>query len=102
MTTEEALKHSILLTHGTVYGVLVSALDAVPYHGLSPSICKFSGQDQWRDELWPVIAPPAFLEGVMTDMAPIDFVHWDTGTGFVSEGCFSWWRQCMTLFMRHI
>lgn len=98
---ETELKHSLLLTHGTIYGYVADSLPYVDYTGKSTSVVKFADQAEWRAALYPVIPASPVLDGSMTNNAPIDFHHW-TMAGYVGESGLEWWQQCMTLFMRHI
>ena len=94
------LKHSLLLTHGTVYG----QIDPIGWHDLAS---KSVNIDQWHDPAydWQVglferrtMAPVSV--GAMTDNAPIDFIHWST-TGTLAISPMAPWRSCMKL-LRHI
>ena len=94
------LKHSLLLTHGTVYG----QIDPLAVHALSP---KSVNIDQWHnpDYDWKVglfeRRPTAANDvGTMTDNAPVDFIHWST-SGSLALSPMAPWRGCMKL-LRHI
>lgn len=94
------LKHSLLLTHGTVYG----QIDALSVHALSP---KSVNIDQWNDPaydwkrgLFERLIMSSTESGTATDNAPIDFIHWAT-TGTASLSPMEPWRNC-TKLLRHI
>jgi hypothetical protein len=94
------LKHSLLLTHGTVYG----RIDPLSRFDLSP---KSTNIDQWDDPdydwkvgLFERRAMAATQTGPMTDNSPIDFIHW-TVTGAPDMSAMTQWQGCLKL-LRHI
>lgn len=94
------LKHSLLLTHGTIYGQ-ISLLSVVQCEGLTPNVTQWDDPDyDWREGLFEARTLNASTTGVMTDNSPIDFVHWSL-TGSVSLSPMTPWRNCMKL-LRHI
>lgn len=94
------LKHSLLLTHGTVYG----QIDPLPRHDLSPksiNIDQWNDPDyDWRDGLFEVRSMAATDTGAMTDNTPVDVIHW-SGTGVHALSPMAPWRNCIKL-LRHI
>ena len=98
---ETALKQSLLLTHGTIYGV-ASPLAWRGFDGISATVSNGIAPKP-GDSDFPFLAAPITNEhGPLTDNTPIDVVHW-TGTGYVHpEGLLSWWNDCLSLLMRHI
>lgn len=95
------LKHSLLLTHGTVYG----QIDPLAVLDLSP---KSVNIDQWHNPAYSWL--PGLLEirtmalptstGTMTNNAPVDLVHW-TEAGGLELSPMVQWRTCLKL-LRHI
>lgn len=99
--SELLLKHSLLLTHGTVYG----QIDVLTWHDLSP---KSVNIDQWHNpaydwkvglfELRTMDLPTA--TGTMTDNGPVDLIHWNV-SGAAALSPMVPWRNCMKV-LRHI
>lgn len=98
---ETALKHSLLLTHGTIYGDIPAVLPWVDYTAKSASLDQMADQVEWRNGLYYADPVATALHGAMTNNAPIDVYSWAV-TGHAGETGLEWWQQCMTLFMRHI
>lgn len=97
----DLLKHSLLLTHGTVYG----QIDPLSVFDLSP---KSINIDQWNNPAydWKVglfevrtMALPTST-GAMNDNAPVDLIHWNVaGTAALSP--MTPWRNCLKM-LTHI
>jgi len=93
------LKHSLLLTHGTVYG----QIDPLAVLDLSP---KTANIDQWHNPAYSWL--PGLLEirtmilptstGIMTDNAPVDLVHWTEAGGFGLSPMVQW-NNCSKLLV---
>lgn len=98
---DEAIKHSLLITHGTIYGDIPVILPVKQYEYTSASVVKLSGQVEWRNGLFRFADCLASPVGTMTDNSTIDFHHWSM-VGGLGESGLEQWQQCMTLFMRHI
>lgn len=99
---ETALKQSLLLTHGTIYGDIAEYLpfiDCIP--DVNPTAVRSASVTEWRAGQMQPESRQEILMGTMTDNAPIDFHHW-TMVGGIGESGLEWWQQCMTLFMRHV
>ena len=95
------LKQSLLITHGTVYGYTTPETLTKEYVGISSSFTN-GWVLPWRPDLYPALPAPPAIFGPMTNNAPIDVISWYAGPGSVGEDGMGWWRQCLTLFMRHI
>lgn len=96
---ETELKHSLLLTHGTIYGY---SAESAPWTAFAGSnVVRRTGPVEWRADLYTHENHKDMPVGMMTDNTPIDFISWSV-VGHVSESGLEWWQQCMTLFMRHI
>lgn len=98
--SELLLKHSLLLTHGTVYG----QIDPLVVLDLSP---KSVNIDQWHNPaydwkvgLFELRTMATTSTGTMTNNAPVDLVHW-TGAGHLELPLMVQWRTCLKL-LRHI
>lgn len=94
------LKHSLLLTHGTVYGQIdpLTRLDLSPK---SANIDQWNDPNyNWRDGLFERRGMAATQTGPMTDNAPIDFIHW-TVAGAPDLSAMTQWQGCLKL-LRHI
>lgn len=94
------LKHSLLLTHGTVYG----QIDPLAVFEFSP---KSVNIDQWHNPaydwkvgLFELRTMATTSTGTMTNNAPVDLVHW-TGAGGFGRSPMVQWRTCLKL-LRHI
>lgn len=98
---ETALKHSLLLTHGTTYGYIPTVLQGKDCTDRFPALYRMADQVEWRSGLYPSEVASSCFVGSMTDNAPIDFHSWSV-IGNIGETGMEWWQQCMTLFMRHI
>lgn len=99
---ETALKHSLLIIHGTVYGTSPSmpgwkGFDLFPSAHLAKekSVCR------------PVFAFPADIIpvpscGPLTDNTPIDMLPWSVTGGGQPVNILAPWQQCLTLYTRSI
>lgn len=100
MTEEELLKHSLLLTHGTLYGLLLPVHEWAGLAGRSASLercCPDAAT--WRANLCAVFPMVSSGYGAMADQTPIDVVHW-TGTGNTPYNTLAPWERCLTLMTR--
>jgi hypothetical protein len=96
---ETALKQSLLLTHGTVYG---HAMPAVPvgFTGMSASIERHNVAGfNWDADVPYLATYTANPLGTMTDNSPIDIISW-TVTGSPAVDLLAPWRQCAVLLTR--
>lgn len=94
--------NDLLLTHGTVYGVMPPAIPWIGFIGLSATVTAAVAPQPESVDYPYAVAPLNCLSGTLTDNSPIDVISW-TGVGkCASEGHLAWWEQCMTLFMRHV
>lgn len=68
-----------------------------------PSAMAAAAAVSWRDDIPYVVASADHdIVGPITDSSPpISVVSWEAA-GAIKETGMEWWRQCMTLFMRHI
>lgn len=98
--SEELLKHSLLLIHGTIYGYLV--VESPPqngYEGISSSFTNGWSVPWRQDQYFVQLAAPAPF-GPMTDNSPIDVVHWNAGLGAGPPSALFPYQQCLTLLTR--
>lgn len=97
---ETALKQSLLLTHGTIYGAIAPALSWHDCPGKPSGFAFMADQVAWRSGLYYSQLSLPELMGPVTDNAPIDVIQWTT-VGHKGESGMEWWQQCVTLLMRH-
>jgi len=96
------LKHSLLLTHGTVYGQAPGDAGYYVFPDITTSI-ENSWATPWRTNIpYAVVAANHNMVGTITHNEPIDVISWNAGNGRVSPTGLEIWEQCMTLFMRHV
>ena len=94
------LKHSLLLTHGTIYGQ-IDPLAPVALADKSVNIDQWDNPDyDWRVGLFEVRTMALSSAGTMTDNSPVDLVHW-SATGHMALSPMTHWRTCMKV-LRHI
>lgn len=94
------LKHSLLLTHGTVYGQRQS-LAPVDLADKSINIDQWNNPAyDWKVGLFERRSMAATGTGTITDNAPVDLISWST-TGSAALSPMAPWRNCMKL-LRHI
>lgn len=97
---ETLLKHSLLLTHGTVYG----QIDPLSWFDLRPKSANIDQWDDpdynWLDGLFERRVMAATGTGIMTDNSPVDLVHWSAG-GSLDVSPMVQWRGCLKL-LRHV
>lgn len=101
MSVDIKLEHSLLLTHGTIYGEVAADAPFKEFDGISASIVS-GWAVPWRQDHYVVIVADPFLVGPLAEVVPIDVVSWNAGPGAVKESGMEIWQQCLTLFMRHI
>lgn len=93
------LKYDLLLTHGTIYGVINESLEAVQFDGINISI-----ENSWSARTKPFYAPYASIaetavSGTMTNNVPIEVVSWGV-TGAAPANNLWPWQSCVTLLTR--
>ena len=100
MTSDDLLKHSLLLAHGTVYGS-APAFPApfIGFDGLTPGINNWGNPVHIQDD-FPYAAPgPARVFGPLAaGNHPLDVVSWN-GDGHVGETALRWWGDCLYLLV---
>lgn len=102
MTEEEFAKHSLLLTHGTIYGLLADSIEWVNFTGRPVGIDIWNTTPQIFATIPYGASPADHPLGLVTNNAPIDVVSWYAGPGDIKLTGLEIWQQCMSLLMRHI
>lgn len=97
---ETLLKHSLLLTHGTVYG----QIDPLGWFDLRPKSTNIDQWDDpgydWKQGLFDLRTMAATATGAMTENAPVDLVSWSVA-GSLEVSPMVQWRGCLKL-LRHV
>lgn len=100
---ETALKQSLLLTHGTVYGQMPEYIQPYVFPDRTSSKKNAELVPYQRDWFYLHQGSTSHLIGTKThDSSPIDILSWYAGQGETGETGMEIWQQCLTLFMRHI
>ena len=93
---ETALKQSLLLTHGTVYGVMLPVAPWVDCQNMD----RWGSTTPWITTVPYVAAGPLEnMVGSLTDNSPIDLISWTAGPGQLCPDPMEWWRSCTHLMM---
>jgi hypothetical protein len=97
----DLLKHSLLLTHGTIYGQL-DPLVPVALADKSINIDQWNNPDyDWKAGLFEVrLLDLPTITGTMTDRAPVDLIHWNVA-GAAALSPMTPWRNCLKM-LTHI
>lgn len=97
----DLLKHSLLLTHGTIYGQL-DPLVPVALADKSINIDQWNNPDyDWKAGLFELRAMDLPTgTGTMTDRAPVDLIHWNV-FGAAALSPMTPWRNCLKM-LTHI
>ncbi|HBI15014.1 MAG TPA: hypothetical protein DDY20_05800 [Desulfobulbaceae bacterium] len=98
--SDDLLKQSLLLTHGTIYGNLPPAEPWIDFSGKSANIDQWGTPVFWLADIPYAASPDPAVVGTLTDNSPIDFIHWDAGPGVEPPSALFPWQQCLTLLTR--
>jgi hypothetical protein len=96
------LKHSLLITHGTIYGIIAGEL---PYHifpDITDNITVIGNAVEPGDGDFPFMVGPVLplVSDSITHNEPIDIIHGNAGPGVVSPSALFPWEQCAALLVR--
>lgn len=98
--SEELLKQSLLLTHGTIYGNMPPAEPWIDFSGKSANIDQWGSPVFWLADVPYVAAPTLSVVGPLTENSPIDVVHWNAGLGAEPPSALFPYQQNLTLLTR--
>jgi hypothetical protein len=99
---ETLLKHSLLITHGTIYGeVFLETVHHTP-PDITDNILTIWNAAKPGNVDFPFIqgAVTPTMSSSITHNEPVDIVHWDAGPGSASSSGMFPWEQCAVLLVR--